>query len=134
MMNKEQVKMMIKSVRTDLELFKASGQTYLLERIESKSSPFPWITNSILLSNPSIILAALKICSKSYAIEKPPEYNTTNFRLRLSSLLNLLGLKTSKSTPPLTTWILLSSTPYLDKVLIYPGLIGVAALTFEKKL
>ena len=34
-MNNEQVKTLIKSVRTDLELFRASGQGYLLERVES---------------------------------------------------------------------------------------------------
>ncbi len=48
-MNKEQVKMMIKSVRTDLELFKASGQTYLLERIESNIRALKYWRNNIVL-------------------------------------------------------------------------------------
>ena len=55
-MNKEQVKMMIKSVRTDLELFKASGQIYLLERIESNIRALKEWRNNIVLKNDHMVL------------------------------------------------------------------------------
>jgi IS4 transposase len=48
-MNKEQVKTMIKSVRTDLELFKVSGQGYLLERVESNIKALKEWRRSIFL-------------------------------------------------------------------------------------
>jgi len=48
-MNKEQVKTMIKSVRTDLELFKVSGQGYLLERVESNIKALKEWRKSIFL-------------------------------------------------------------------------------------
>jgi|11BtaG_2_1085332.scaffolds.fasta_scaffold00848_4 hypothetical protein len=54
-MNKEQLKMMIKSVRTDLELFKSSGQVYLLERIESNIRALKdWRNNLALKGNETI--------------------------------------------------------------------------------
>lgn len=48
-MNKEQVKTMIKSVRADLELFKVSGQGYLLERVESNIKALKEWRKSIFL-------------------------------------------------------------------------------------
>lgn len=54
-MNKEQVKMMIKSVRTDLELFNLSGQGYLLQRIENNIRALKkWRKDLILKGNETI--------------------------------------------------------------------------------
>lgn len=54
-MNNEQIKTLIKSVRTDLELFKASGQTYLLERIESNIRALKaWRVSLILKGNETL--------------------------------------------------------------------------------
>lgn len=58
-MNKDQVKIMIKNVRTDLELFKASGNIYLLERIESNIRALKEWRHTIALKNNETITERL---------------------------------------------------------------------------
>lgn len=54
-MNKIQVKTLIKSVRADLEFFKASGQTYILERIEFNIRALKeWRLSQMLKGNETI--------------------------------------------------------------------------------